>query len=98
MITLQYYTLLRTHYYLIYQRLTNYSGTTNIVKINKGCMRTRKLSHLTQTAIESNGWIRKTLCNRLLGAYEIKTLRINSKTGNCKVVNLLENQEVMNEM
>jgi hypothetical protein len=27
-ITLQYYTLLRTHYYLIYQRLTNYSGTT----------------------------------------------------------------------
>jgi non-lysosomal glucosylceramidase len=37
----------------------------NMVKINKGSMGNRELSHLSQTAIGFNGWIRKSLCNRL---------------------------------
>ena len=34
-------------------------------KVNKGCMGNRELSRLFQTATESNGWVRKSLCNRL---------------------------------
>ena len=45
--------------------LISKQNTINILKINKGCMRTRELSHLDQTAIGPNRWIRKTLCNRL---------------------------------
>jgi hypothetical protein len=29
-------------------------------------MGNRELSHLSLTAIESNGWIRESLCNRLV--------------------------------
>ncbi len=34
-------------------------------KANKGCMGNRESSRLSQKAIESNGWIRESLCNRL---------------------------------
>ena len=54
-------------------------NTMNIEKINKGCMRTRKLSHLAQTAIGSNGWIRKTLCNRLFGLVIILMCRFSDR-------------------
>jgi len=45
--------------------LIYWQKTITYKKVNKGSMGNRELSRLSQRAIGSNGWVRKSLCNRL---------------------------------
>ena len=45
--------------------LGHINGKSQYKKVNKGSMGNRELSRLSQRAIGSNGWVRKSLSNRL---------------------------------
>jgi hypothetical protein len=57
----------RNQAYLLPPSLTDWLPEDDSIKKkeNKGSLGNRELSRLSQTAIGSNGWIRKSLCNML---------------------------------